>query len=149
GFSPEVINVLRRQTLDMLIQEELLWQMSKKYGITVTDAQVATRIQSDPGFANEFGQFDPRIYFHFLNYIRMTPKDFESVQRRQLAGEKLTILLASAVKVSDSELAQISRLTGDAETDFAITLQSKANYFLNVWFRRVLENANIRILLTF
>ena len=60
-----------------LVQDEIIWQQTKKYGITVSDNELAQDIQSYPYFLNENGQFDSRNYYQFLSNLRMSPKDFE------------------------------------------------------------------------
>jgi parvulin-like peptidyl-prolyl isomerase len=145
-MSPEVVKALRNQILELLIQEELLWQKSEEYGIIVTDTEVARNIQSDPMFSNEAGRFDPNIYFYFLNSIRQTPKDFENLRKRQIAGEKLKILLASTVKMSDDEYNDILKIT-KSQTAKAQLLNNKINAYLNVWFKDAIENSKIKITL--
>lgn len=122
-----------------LIQDELIWQQTKKYGIIVSDTELANDIQKYPYFLNDKGQFDSRNYYQFLNNLRMTPKDFESLRRKQIAANKLQILIASAAKVSNSEIIENS---SEAEL-----IQTKANEILNDWFNNVKANSKIQILL--
>jgi hypothetical protein len=69
----------------------------------------------------------------------MAPKDFESLRRKQLASNKLQMLIASAAKISNSEL------TKDADENALI--QIKANEILNAWFDNVKRKSKIKILL--
>ena len=122
-----------------LIQDELIWQQTKKYGVIVSDKELAQDIQSYPYFMNEKGQFDSRNYYQFLNNLRMSPKDFESLRRKQLASNKLQILIASSVKISNSEIS-------GKETEASL-IQVKANEVLNDWFNDIKNKSKIKILL--
>lgn len=137
-MSEEVTKATKNTILRNLIQDELIWQQTKKYGITVSDTELAYDIQSYPPFLNAQGQFDSRNYYQFLNNLRMSPKDFENLRRKQIAANKLQILIASAARVSNSEKAY---------KDGYELLQTRANEVLNDWFDNVKNKSNIKILL--
>ncbi|MCR4662425.1 MAG: SurA N-terminal domain-containing protein [Endomicrobiaceae bacterium] len=140
NITDDLMRITQNQILSKLIQDELIWQQTKKYGITVSDNELAQDIQSYPYFLNENGQFDSRRYYQFLNNLRMSPKDFESLRRKQLASNKLQILIASAAKISKSEL------NSEDVNESALT-QAKANEVLNDWYDEVKRNSKIKILL--
>ena len=135
----EVMKALQNKILRTLVQDELIWQQTKKYGITVSDNELAQDIQSYPYFLNEKGQFDSRNYYQFLSNLRMSPKDFESLRRKQLAANKLQILVASAATIPDSAIPK------DSKED--ALMQIKANEVLNDWFDTIKKSSNIKILL--
>lgn len=138
NITDETTKEIQNQILRNLIQTELFWQQTKKYGITVSDNELAQDIQSYPYFLNANGQFDSRIYYQFLNNLRMSPKDFENLRRKQLAANKLQMLIASAAKVSNSEKK--------GDDDYSL-IQTKANEVLNDWFDNVKRESKIKILL--
>ena len=135
----EMMKLAQNQILRTLVQDELIWQQTKKYGITVSDSELAQDIQSYPYFLNGNGQFDSRSYYQFLNNLRMSPKDFETLRRKQIASAKLQMLIASAATIADSAKPKDS----SEET----LLQVKANEILNDWFDNVTRNSKIKILL--
>jgi hypothetical protein len=139
GISDETTKEIQNQILRNLIQDELIWQQTTKYGITVSDNELAQDIQSYPYFLNANGQFDSRNYYQFLNNLRMSPKDFENLRRKQLAANKLQILIASAAKVSNSEAKE--------DADKNALIQVKANEVLNDWFDNVKRESKVKILL--
>ena len=141
NVTEELMKLTQNQILRTLIQDELIWQQTKKYGITVSDNELAQDIQSYPYFLNGIGQFDSRNYYQFLNNLRMSPKDFESLRRKQLASNKLQILIASAAKATKSEIA------GAGGLDESDLVQTKANEILNDWFDEIRKNSKIEILL--
>ncbi len=138
-ITEETMKITQNQILRTLIQDELIWQQTKKYGITVSDIELVEDIQSYPYFLDYKGQFDSKNYYQFLNNLGMSPKDFESLRRKQIAANKLQVLIASAAKISDSEITE-----GLNEADL---LQIKANEILNDWFDSVKEKSKIQILL--
>ncbi len=138
-LTDDLVKLTQNQILRTLVQDELIWQQTKKYGITVSDNELAQDIQSYPYFLNANGQFDSRNYYQFLNNLRMSPKDFENLRRKQIAANKLQVLIASAAKISDSEITE-----GLNEADL---IQIKANEILNDWFDSVKEKSKIQILL--
>ncbi len=143
----EITEYLRTQTQNDivrgLVQDEIIWQQTKKYGITVSDAELASDIQKYPLFLNEQGQFDVRYYYRFLNNLRLSPKEYETFRRKQIASNKLKILIASAASVSDGELEEMKKEMPDLNREYA--LQLKANEILNDWFEGIKKNMNIEI----
>lgn len=141
-ITEEMKKIVQNDIIRNLIQDEIIWQQTKDYGITVSDKELAADIQSYPYFLNENGQFDIRYYYKFLNNIRLSPKDFESLRRKQIASKKLQMLVASAAKVSDTELKN-----PDNYSEQATALQTKANEILNDWFDTIKKKTKIKITL--
>ncbi|WP_372518957.1 SurA N-terminal domain-containing protein [Candidatus Ruminimicrobiellum ovillum] len=140
-LTDELIKLTQNQILRTLVQDELIWQQTKKYGITVSDNELAQDIQSYPYFLNANEQFDSRNYYQFLNNLRMSPKDFESLRRKQIAANKLQLLVASATQVTKSEMESLG------SSNIPELTQIKANEILNDWFDTVKKNSKIEILL--
>ena len=143
----ELTEQLRKQTQNDivrgLVQDEIIWQQTKKYGITVSDAELASDIQKYPLFLNEQGRFDVRYYYKFLNNLRLSPKEYETFRRKQIAANKLKMLIASSASVSDGELDEMRKEMPDLNKEYA--LQLKANEVLNDWFENIKKNTKIEI----
>ena len=73
----------------------------------------------------------------------MSPKDFETLRRKQLASNKLQLLIASAAQITKSEAETV----GNAENGIPELTQTKANEILNDWFDNVKSKSKIKILL--
>ena len=136
----EELNEIKVKILQALVQDELFYQQAKKYDIMVSDAELTNDLQSSMLFRNN-NVFDIRMYHNFLRSMRMTPKEYEALRRKQIAGEKLKILLASAIKVSESEFAQA--LKNDKNLSREAYIQSKVNYLLNEWYLDIARNSKI------
>ncbi len=143
----ELTDYLKTQTqkdiVTGLIQDEIIWQQTKKYGITVSDTELAADIQKYPFFLNDKGEFDIRYYYKFLNNLRLSPKEYETFRRKQIAANKLKALIASAASVSDGELEEMKKESPTLNKEYA--LQLKANEVLNDWFKEVKEKTNIEV----
>lgn len=138
-LTEELTTETKNNIIRTLIQDELIWQQAKDYGITVSDTELAYDIQSYPYFLNDQGNFDSRNYYIFLNSLMLSPKDFESLRRKQLAANKLKMLIASSVKISNSEKAKGNEYQ---------LLQEKANEVVNAWFEEIIKKSKIEILLS-
>jgi peptidyl-prolyl cis-trans isomerase D len=137
---------LRQEVLQDLIQEEVFWKEAQKYGISVSDQELAADIQSYPAFQRE-GRFDPQLYRQALYQVmRTTLQEFEESRRRQIAIFKLRQLIAGSVQVSEPE-AQIEyqrthngTLKGyDKDRDKFIQglRQQKVMMVFNDWFQQL------------
>lgn len=134
---------IQANILQSLVKDELVCQQAKNYGVFVSDEELAMDIQHFPYFVNDKGFFDSRIYFAFLNNIRLAPKDFEEYRRKQLISRKVQILIASAISnVSEAEInyAKDVYKTDDKNS----ILQQKNNEILNDWFNKVLQKSKIK-----
>jgi peptidyl-prolyl cis-trans isomerase D len=73
-------------------------------GLDVQDEELRRNIESIPSFQIN-GQFDPRIYERFLRLNRMSPEQFEQMQRESLLISKVVNLIRlNGGKVSEEEI---------------------------------------------
>ena len=82
-------NRIRQETLEQMIEEEVLVQSAMDAGMRIGDALLATRIHSFSAFYNEEGQFSQQRYEETLRYQGMTPTRFEWDVRRVLLTDQL------------------------------------------------------------
>ncbi|MBI4397052.1 MAG: SurA N-terminal domain-containing protein [Elusimicrobia bacterium] len=100
----EKMAALRQEVLQDLVRETVFLQEADKYGIIVTNNELAAYLQQIPAFQRE-GRFDQNAYFHVLTQVIRVPVDeFEEDRRRDIKIQKLQFLLASSVKVTPLEL---------------------------------------------
>lgn len=138
----------RQEVLQSLVQEEVFYQESRKYGIIVSDRELANDIQRYPQFQQN-GAFDRMLYFRTLSEVlRMTPKEFEESRRRQIAIYKLRDLVASSVVVSNAEAvmaAQGSQRPEDIEKARAQLRQEEAMMTMNEWLKAINRTLKVTI----
>ena len=104
-------------------------------------------IKSHKYFLNEQGVFDPRYYFNVLNNLKLTPKEFENMRKKQIAANKMKILIASAISnISDSEFKEAETINPKITKEYM--LQLKNNEILNDWFGRIKKATSIKITMT-
>ena len=144
-LTEEMMKQIQDEIITSLVKDEIIYQQADKYGITVSDSELASDIQNYPYFLNENKQFDSRYYFQFLNNMRLSPKEFETLRRKQLISNKLQLLIASSAKMSD---AQEEAFKDDNKgLEHAMILQIKPNEILNDWFKQVQDNTDYKITL--
>ncbi len=107
NLNEDMIKMLRvkEQALNQLIDNKLLVQEARRFKFRVSDKELAQAILQIEAFQRD-GVFDNRIYQNMLSRIRMTPEEFEIAQREAMLIEKVTDLITSSVKVSDSEVKE-------------------------------------------
>lgn len=110
-FTPDLIQALnlKQQTLDQLINSKLLQQEARRIGFTVDDMELRDSIRNISIFQTN-GQFNQMQYLRVLNYLRMSPGEFEGGQRGDLLQKKLQRLITDAVPATEEETKELYRL---------------------------------------
>lgn len=106
AFSDKMIEELKikEKVLDELISRILIMQEAKRLGIGARDEELRSLIESIPYFQAN-GQFDMRLYERFLRSNRMSPEEFERMQRENLIFSKVVNLIRlNGGKVSEEEV---------------------------------------------
>ncbi|AKL98263.1 SurA N-terminal domain-containing protein [Endomicrobium proavitum] len=137
-LTDEQKNRIKTSILYELVQTEVMSAQAKKYGVTVSDAELDSYLQSNPMFRNN-NAFDARAYFAFLNELRMTPNKYEELTRKQIAGIKLQRFLFASVKVFDNEFAAAKKV--NSKIIFNDLARAKSNQILNEWYMGLLNDA--------
>jgi len=154
-ITDELLKQKKEEILRDLIQEEVFYQEAKKYGIIVTDEELAADIQRIPAFQKD-NHFDHNTYFQVLRYvIRMTPEEFEESRRRTIAIAKLRYLIAGSVKVTDKELelvylqekGDLKNYFRDYETFRQNYLDQKTFFVFSEWFQQLGRQLKVKVYL--
>jgi peptidyl-prolyl cis-trans isomerase D len=93
---------VKRQALNQLIDNKLLFQESKRLKFRVSEKELADAILNITAFQRA-GMFDSRLYRNVLDRLRMTPETFEAAQKNEMMIDKLRTLITSSAKISDQE----------------------------------------------
>ena len=104
NLNEDMVKMLRldQQALDQLIDQTLMLQEAAKLKLRVTDEEVIDSIMGLPAFQSN-GQFDRRLYQRILEFNRLTPEEFEKMQRNSLLTAKLRSYVGSNVQVAEGE----------------------------------------------
>jgi peptidyl-prolyl cis-trans isomerase D len=108
SFSEKMIEDLglKGKVLEDLISKVLILQEGARLRLDVQDEELRRNIESIPSFQTN-GQFDPRIYERFLRLNRMSPEQFEQMQRESLLISKMVNLVRlNGGKVSEEEVLE-------------------------------------------
>ncbi|MBI5574123.1 MAG: SurA N-terminal domain-containing protein [Elusimicrobia bacterium] len=135
-----------------MISEEAFYQIALKYGITVTDAEVAAHLRQIPAFQKN-GHFDHQTYFQTLRYgLKMNYDEFEKSRKRALTVDKVRFLVFLLSKVTDKE-AEMEYLRRNGNTKdfikekdkFIDTLRNEKRILLfNQWIAVLQQKTKIQ-----
>ncbi len=111
---------LKSQAVNQLVDTKVLVQEAKKLNFTVSDEELSTAIKNIAAFQTD-GRFDNRRYEFLLNNNRMTPEEFEIVQREVMLIGKLRNFVTESAKVSDAEVREwFDWINTACKIDFAV-----------------------------
>ncbi|MDD2558992.1 MAG: SurA N-terminal domain-containing protein [Desulfuromonadaceae bacterium] len=104
-FTPENEKQLQltRQAVDMLVDQALLLKKAAEMGIKVSKDELVSAIASVEVFQVD-GTFDKKRYVEVLSYQRMTPQDFEQMQRHQMLVNRVRAQIQGQVQVTDADV---------------------------------------------
>lgn len=145
------ISQIKIGVLQDMVSEEAFYQAALRYGITVTDAEVAAHLRQIPAFQKN-GQFDHQTYFQTLRYgLKMNYDEFEKSRKRALAVDKVRFLVYLLSKVSDKETEmEYLRRNGNLKNfvkekdKFVETLQNEKRIMLfNQWIAVLQQKTKI------
>ncbi|MEW6267504.1 MAG: SurA N-terminal domain-containing protein [Thermodesulfobacteriota bacterium] len=109
---------LKRQALDSLINQHLIYQQAQTLGVDVQEEELQRIIATTPMFQVD-GRFDPRRYQAMLSRLHYNPAQYEQMLRQDLITQKMTRLVSSLAKVSPAEALDFFHLIKDRiDVDF-------------------------------
>ena len=156
NLSEEAVKAKKQEVLRDLIQEEVFYQESKKYGITVPNGELAASIQSYPAFQKD-GNFSQQAYFEILyRVLRTTPEEFEESRRRQIAIYKLRQIVADSVRISEPELrleyarankGDMSKFNDKKEEFLQQVRQEKVMMAFQEWYKVINQTFKVKLLM--
>ncbi|MDF1592576.1 MAG: SurA N-terminal domain-containing protein [Desulfobacterales bacterium] len=91
-----------KQAIDQLIDQRLIMREAKRLNFSVTNTELSDSIQKIKAFQSA-GIFDNSLYKRVLLRNRLTPEEFEVLQRKSMLLERVKAFVEDGVKVSDAE----------------------------------------------
>ena len=113
--------LIRQQTLDALIEEELLIQAAYSDGFRIGDEQLARAIHAQEPFQVD-GAFDVDRYELWLRTQGYSPDGFEYELRRSLVSEQILAGVGGSAIVTNSEVVKTVKLVGQKRSFFELTI---------------------------
>ncbi len=122
-MAPQLMAYYARQIIDSLVLERMLEVEAKRLGISVSDSELADRVQMYlPGIMVN-GKLDKNLYTAQLavNAPGMSIEQFEEQVRQSLLEQKVQELVTSTVSVSPAEVqAEFLRKNEKIKMDYAV-----------------------------
>ncbi len=114
GLTDEMLKTLnlKQQALDNLVNQAVVLKKAETMNVVVTDEEVKAMILAYQGFQRN-GAFDQRTYEQALRSNKMTPDEFETIQRTMLIAMRVEDLIRGGVRVSDQEVLDIYRMQNE------------------------------------
>lgn len=128
GF--DVDSYLRKQTVEQLIQNELMAQLFDRHNYRVDAATLQQTIMQDPYFHID-GKFSNTRYREELRSRGVTPQEYENLLRQQMLTAQLSAGLVQTSFIPEAELAEYVKISHQAR-DFAYLLLPFSAYEKNV-----------------
>lgn len=105
NMSPELKKALnlRQRALDGLIDRLVLVNQAEHLGIKIDDQELRDAIVDSPSFQLG-GRFNKEHYMRLLRSAGLTPSDYETARRDDLAVQRLQAIIDDNVTVSDADV---------------------------------------------
>lgn len=127
---------IKQFVVDQLIDNRVWLVAAKNMGLTVSDADLRDAIMQIPDFQKN-GIFDPELYQRILAANHLTPALFEAIETKELLGNRARMMIADAVTLTPSELAEAQALTlRQPESDPAKAAAAKDRAVQDVLFQK-------------
>ena len=102
-------DMLRKQVLDQLVRDTVVFESALRFGYGVSDTQVAETISAMQAFQDE-GRFDNNLYERRLQLQGLTPSGFETQVREGIVSAQLSSGILDTGFVTTVELEELGRL---------------------------------------
>ena len=120
-------SLLRKQSLDTLIQDTLLVQFGDSDNMRISDAQLARAIQAQEPFQLD-DKFNQGLYENWLRNQGYSPGGFEYDLRRSLLIEQVLSGVGGTAIAMQSEKARIAALMGQKRSFSELTISATQFY---------------------
>ncbi|MGB2578554.1 hypothetical protein AAIR98_000473 [Elusimicrobium simillimum] len=149
------LNFLKQRVLQTLLFESAMVQTAAKYGLFVSDYELASTIHSSPSF-NFNGLFDKKAYVWTVrNQLGMTTEEYENQERRNILMNRMGQMVVSAFKTTPQELKYNFKSQYGSVKDFdkkaaeftPTVMETKALAAQNFFLSDYNSNNNVKVLL--
>ena len=118
GFDPSYFDspILKRNFLESMINRELIRQVARDNGYTVTPQEIRQTIEQAPAFKDENGQFDKSLYAAFLVQTNQSAQLLQMKIEEEQAGQALNDVFDTTSFVTPFEkenMAMLNQQTRD------------------------------------
>lgn len=109
---------IKQFVIEQLIDNRLWLIAAAEMGLTVSEDDLREAVLQRPEFQRN-GKFDPDVYRQLLAANHLTPAIFETMESKEILGNKARMIVRDAVALTPAEIAEAESLvarqsTGDA-----------------------------------
>jgi peptidyl-prolyl cis-trans isomerase D len=128
AYRPDLFdeNMLRQETLEAMVRDELVVQKADDLGMKAGDALVRAEIARIPVFQVD-GRFSMTAYERTLRSQGLSPQGFEQRMYRGLVSDQLQNAVSGTAWVTDAELAESVRLRRQQRSFAYLTIAASAH----------------------
>jgi peptidyl-prolyl cis-trans isomerase D len=119
---PALEQQLRMDTVERLVQDEVIVQTAIATGLRISDEQLARAIQSQAAFQND-GAFSQAAYERFVRNQGFSPGGFEFNYRRTLLADQIFSGLVDTAFATQNEADALLRLRDQQRTFSSLKLE--------------------------
>lgn len=120
--------ILRQETLNRLIDNEVLLQMARDAGLRVSDDAVIAAIRSLQPFQNDNGEFNQLRYQQALQRAGVSSSTFEQQQRREMLLTQLQSAIMDTAFVTDADVIRLARIEAQKRDIVYTQIQAQPLY---------------------
>ncbi len=122
---------IKQFVIEQLVESRMWLIAGQDLGVTVSEDDLREVILQRPEFQKN-GVFDPELYQRLLAANHLTPAVFESLESRELLGNKARLIVRDAVALTPDEIAEAQALVArQGDTDQAKAATAKEQIFQN------------------
>jgi len=123
SIAPGEEELLKKQTLDQLIQDEIINQAAIDNGLHISDSTIRKTVRDIDVFSGENG-FDSANYERGVMQLGMTPAGFEHQLRLELMANQLQGVVTNSAFVSEKEAVWLTRISKQTRDLSYVTLSA-------------------------
>ncbi len=135
---------LKRRVLDDLVDERVLLKKARELGLRVTDRELQEAIMRESAFMDN-GVFSRELYLRTLDMNRLSPRQYESMVRRQLLLVKVRALLGEAVDLTDDDLKGLQGNEAFYEAIKDAVLRDKRDRVIRSYVQTLKRSMDVRV----
>jgi peptidyl-prolyl cis-trans isomerase D len=114
---PELVQNVKRGTLESLIQNKLMLVEARRLGIQSSDKEVREEIQKIPNFQDEQTKaFSADLYKKVLRDNGLSPGQFEEDVRESLTHQRIQQFLADRIRVTPGEVEREFKVSNETRS---------------------------------
>ena len=120
--------IIRQETLNRMIGNEVLLQMARDSGMRISDEDVVKGISNLEAFQNEDGQFQQTRYEMALQRSGMTSGNFEQQMRTEMLLQQLRNGIINSAFVTDADVTRLALIEAQKRDIVYVTIKSEPIY---------------------